>query len=33
MWLSDLTEQPLTPITSEVEVAGLDLVTIRIEQT
>jgi len=33
MWLSDLTEQPLTPITSEVEVAGLDVVTVRIEQT
>jgi alpha-mannosidase len=33
MWLSDLTEQPLTPITSEVEVAGLDVVTVRIEPT
>lgn len=33
MWLSDLTEQPLTPITSELEVAGLDVVTVRIEQT
>jgi alpha-mannosidase len=33
MWLSDLTEQPLIPITSEVEVSGLGLVTVRIEQT
>ncbi|HWI67934.1 MAG TPA: glycosyl hydrolase-related protein [Nitrospiraceae bacterium] len=33
MWLSDLTEQPLTPIASEIEVAGLDVVTVRIEQT
>jgi hypothetical protein len=33
MWLSDLTEQPLTPIASEVEVAGLDVVTIRVERS
>jgi alpha-mannosidase len=32
MWLSDLAEQPLTPIGSEVEVAGLDVVTLRVER-
>jgi len=32
VWLSDLTEQPLSPITSEVEVAGQGIVTIRIER-
>lgn len=32
MWLSDLSEQPLTPIASEIEVPGLDVVTVRIEQ-
>ena len=32
MWLSDLSEQPLAPITSEIEVAGLDVMTIRIER-
>jgi hypothetical protein len=32
VWLSDLAEQPLTPITSEIEVPGMDVVTVRIEQ-
>jgi alpha-mannosidase len=33
MWLSDLSEQPLTPITSEIEVPGLDVVTVRVQRT
>lgn len=32
IWFSDLTEQPITPITSEIEVPGMEVVTIRIEQ-
>jgi alpha-mannosidase len=32
MWLSDLSEQPLTPLEQEISVAALDLVTIRIER-
>jgi alpha-mannosidase len=32
MWLSDLSEQPLTSLEQEISVAALDLVTIRIER-
>ena len=32
IWLSDLSEQPLEPISNEIPVAGWDLVTLRAER-
>jgi alpha-mannosidase len=32
MWLSDLSELPLTPLDQEIAVPALDLVTVRIER-
>jgi alpha-mannosidase len=32
VWLSDLSERPIKPIEQEIEVAGLDLVTLRVER-